>query len=144
MYEDIQVRRGFDATSTGRFNEAIPILTECLSFKLEPKNKSLVLADLGRCYVEIGDYESAKNYFVQAIDMSLSDVHLGQARMYLGISYARLGLLHEARQEFERCEENAANYGLEIIKVYGWLSWVSKALGEYSESERYSRLTRPS
>jgi tetratricopeptide (TPR) repeat protein len=144
MYEDIQLRRGFDATSIGRFKDALSILTECLSFKLEQRDKSLVFADLGRCYSEIGDYESAKNYLVSAIDMGLTDGHLGQAHMFLGIAYARLGLFHEASKEFQLCEEKAVEYGLEIVKVYGWLSWVSKALGKHSESERYSRLMRPS
>jgi len=70
MYEDIQLRRAFDATSTGRFKEALPILKECLSFELRPTDKSIVLSDLGRCYSEAEEYESARNCFVEALSIA--------------------------------------------------------------------------
>jgi tetratricopeptide (TPR) repeat protein len=144
MYEDIQLRRGFDATSTGKFKEALPILIECLSFELKPTDKSNVLSDLGRCYSEAEEYESARDSLEQAICIGLTNESEGQAHLYLGIACARLGRFREAKKEFQLCEEKAVEYGLEISKVYGWLSWVCKGLGERSESERYSRLARPS
>jgi tetratricopeptide (TPR) repeat protein len=143
MYEDIQLRRGFDATSTGRFNDALPILRECLLFELKPTDKSIVLSDLGRCYSEAEEYESARDCLVQAICIGLTRESEGQAHLYLGIACARLGLFQDAKKEFLLCEERTAEYGLEIGKVYGWLSWICKGLGERSESERYSKLARP-
>jgi tetratricopeptide (TPR) repeat protein len=141
MYEDIQLRRGFDAGSTGRFTEALPILKECLSFALKPTQKSTVLADLGRCYSEAGEYESAKDSLVQAIRIGLSNRESeGQAHFYLAIAYARLGLLEAARDEFKFCEERAVEYGLQVGNLYRWLASVYKAIGEQSESEKYARL----
>jgi len=143
MYEDIQLRRGVDATSTGMFEEAVPILRECLSFELKPTDKSVVLSDLGRCYSEAEEYESARDCFIQAFHIGIRNESEGQAHLYLGIACARLGVFQEAKKEFQLCEEKALEYGLEIGKVYSWLSWVCKGLGERSESERYSRLARP-
>ncbi len=141
MYEDIQLRRGFDATSTGRFTEALPILKECLSFDLKPTQKSMVLADLGRCYSEAGEYESARDSLVQAIRIGLTNRSSeGQAHLYLAIAYARLGLLEAATVEFKLCEARAIEYGLQVSNLYRWLASVYKALGEQSESEKYARL----
>jgi tetratricopeptide (TPR) repeat protein len=146
MYEDIQLRRGFDATSTGRFTEALPILKESLAFDLNPTQKSMVLADLGRCYSEAGEYESARDSLVQAIGIGLtSPFSEGQAHLYLAIAYARLGLFEAARDEFKLCEQRATEYGLQVGNLYRWLASVYKALGQRSESERYARLgARPS
>jgi tetratricopeptide (TPR) repeat protein len=143
MYEDIQLRRGFDAANTGRLKEALPILKECLSFDLKLSDKTHVLVELGRCYSEAGEYESARDSLVQAIDIGLTHESEAQAHLYLGIACAHLGLFREAKREFQRCEEKSVEYGLEISKIYGWLSWVCKGLGEHLESERYSRLARP-
>jgi tetratricopeptide (TPR) repeat protein len=143
MYQDIQLRRGFDATSIGSFKEAVPILKECLSFVLKPEVKAIVLSDLGRCYSEAGKYESARDCLSQAIGLGLSIDFEGQARVHLGVACARLGLLVEAKKEFEICAEKAVEYGVEISKIYSWLSWVCEGLGERSESEKYLRLARP-
>src|SRR5205823_7722703 len=90
MYEDIQLRRGFDATSTGKFKEALSILKECLSFDLRPTDKSIVLSDLGRCYAEAQEYGSARDCLVQAIGIGLPKESEGQAHLYLAITCARL------------------------------------------------------
>jgi tetratricopeptide (TPR) repeat protein len=140
MYEDIQLRRGFDAASIGRFEDALPILKECLSFDLKSTDRSTVLSDLGRCYSEIKEYESARDCFLQAIEIGLTmqterDVHL-----LLAIACAHIGLYQDAKREFQLCEEKAGEYGCEIRKIYGWLSWVCGRLGEKAESARYASL----
>jgi tetratricopeptide (TPR) repeat protein len=141
MYQDIQLRRGFDSTSTGRFTEALPILKECLSFNLKPTQRSMVLADLGRCYSEAGEYESVRDSFVQAIRIGLTNRSSeGQAHLYLAMAYARLGLFEAARDEFKLCEARAIEYGLQVSNLYRWLASVCNALGEQSESERYAML----
>lgn len=141
MYEDIQLRRGFDAASTGRFTEALPILRECLSFALTPTQKGMVLADLGRCCSEAGEYESARESLVQAIQIGLPNQSSeGQAHLYLAITYARLGLFEASGDEFKLCEARAAEYGLDVRNLHRWLASVYKAMGERLESERYARL----
>lgn len=143
IYEDIQLRRGFDATSTGRFKEALPILKECLSFQLKSSEESIVLCDLGRCYSEAEEYESARDCLVHAIAIGPPTESNGQAHLYLGIAFARLGLLQDAKKEFQLCEDKTVEYGLELDKIHRWLSWVCKGLNEPSESDRYARLARP-
>lgn len=141
MYEDIQLRRGFDAASTGRFTEALPILKESLSFALTPTQKGMVLADLGRCYYEAEEYEFARENLVQAIRIGLPNLSSeGQAHLYLAIAYARLGLFEASRDEFKHCEARAVEYGLEVGNLYRWLASVYKAIGERLQSERYARL----
>jgi tetratricopeptide (TPR) repeat protein len=143
-YEDIQIRRGFDAVWIGQFREAIPLLRECLSFALKAEDLGKVLFSLGRCYSELGEYDFAREHLIHALRIGLTRELEGDAHMRLAIAYANLGFLKEAKQEFRLCEERVANYGLEIGKIYGWLSWVSNGLGERAESEKYRRLAHPS
>jgi len=66
MYEDIQTRRAFLSVTLCQFPDAIPLLREILSFDLKKEIRSDALASLGRCYLELRDWESAKEYFLQA------------------------------------------------------------------------------
>jgi tetratricopeptide (TPR) repeat protein len=143
IYEDIQLRRGFDATSVGNFREALPILEECLQFDLKPADKGNVLADLGRCYSEANDYESARDCLRGAIKTRLTRESEGMAHLFLGIACGRLGRFEEAKSEFQWCEKKAAQYDLEVTKIYKWLSWVCTGLGEKEEALRYANLARP-
>jgi tetratricopeptide (TPR) repeat protein len=70
----------------GTTKEALPILRECLSFELKPTDKSVVLSDLGRCYSEAEEYESARDYLIQALDIGIRNESEGQAHLYLGIA----------------------------------------------------------
>lgn len=140
MYEDIQLRRGFDATSIGKFEDALSILKECLSFDLKATDKSAVLSDLGRCYSEIKEYESARDCFLRAVEIGLTKQSEKDVHLHLAIACAHIGLYHDAKREFQLCEEKAGEYGCEIRKIYGWLSWVCGRLGERAESTRYASL----
>jgi hypothetical protein len=71
IYEDIQQKRGFDLVFLERFNEAVPVLSECLSFKLPRKDMSNVLANLGICYSELEDHEKALECLLKGKDMGL-------------------------------------------------------------------------
>jgi tetratricopeptide (TPR) repeat protein len=144
MYEDIQLRRGFDATGIRRFHEAVPPLVESLGFDLNLQDRSNVLSSLGLCFSELGQYERAKEYFLQACKIGLMKDWEGEVHMRLAIAYAHLDLFPEAKREFQLCEEKVSEYGLDAHKIYGWLSWVSKGLGEMAEAEKYARLLRPS
>lgn len=143
-YEDIQVRRGLDAVWIGRFQDAIPVLKECLSFPLKASDMSNVFYSLGRCYSELGEYGFAREHLIQALKLGLTKEMEGEAHMRLAVACANLGFLSEAKQEFRLCEEKVSDYGLEIGKIYEWLSWVSSRLGERGESEKYKRLAHPS
>jgi tetratricopeptide (TPR) repeat protein len=143
IYENIQLRRALDAASMGNFEVAFPILNECLAFSLEPEDRSNVLSDLGRCYSELKEYESARASFLQACKIGLTKQSERDVHLYLAIASAHLKLFDEAKREFQVCEERAVMYGLDIEKIYEWLSWVCKGLGEKSESEKYARMAHP-
>lgn len=144
MYEDVQLRRGLDAARNGELREATPLLQESLSFNLGPEEKSAVLANLGVCYtLELKNYESARDCFIEARRVGLTKEWEGQVHFYLGMSYAYLKLFREAKREFQVCEERIAECGFPAEKIYGWLSWVCKGLGEVTESEGYARMARP-
>ena len=142
-YQDLQIRRGLAAVGIGRFQEAIPLLNESLSFPLKPKHMGNVLFGLGQCYSELGEYESAREYLLRALSTRLTSEAEGGAHMRLGIAYAKRGFLKEAKQEFQLCEERVNAYGLEPRKIYRWLSWVCNGLGERLQSKKYADLARP-
>lgn len=143
MYEDIQLRRGLDAARMRKFQEAIQLLEESLRFDLSLEDQSNVFSSLGLSYSELGQYQRAKENFLQAFKVGLTKDFEGEAHMRLAIAYANLSLFPEAKHELLLCEDKASQYGLEITKIYGWLSWVCKGLGEKAEAERYAKLSRP-
>jgi tetratricopeptide (TPR) repeat protein len=144
MYEDIQLRRGLAATALRKFDYAAPLLLEVQGFDLSLKDRTNVLSSLGLCYSELGDYERAKDYFLAACKIGLRKEWEGEVHMRLAIAYAHLKCFTEAKHEFKLCEKNFLDYHLDIKKIYGWLSWVCKGLGENLESEEYARFSRPS
>jgi hypothetical protein len=101
---------------------------------------------LGRCYTEPSQWCKVRDCLEEAIQIGLTGEWAAQSHYSLGIAYAHLRLLQESKREFTICEEHAAEYsgyGLPVLKVYDWLSRVSKALGESRAAERYARLARP-
>jgi tetratricopeptide (TPR) repeat protein len=144
MYEDIQKRRAFLSVTLRQFQNAIPLLREILSFDLEKNVRSDALASLGHCYLELREWELAKDYFLQAKAIGVTKEREKTFHFYLGIAYFYTEALAEAKREFEICEAHAGEYQLPTFDLYGWLSSVSKRLGEAVESERYARLARPS
>jgi len=142
-YEDIQLRRAFDSVRVGKFHDAIELLNECLTFKLEPQDKSNILSNLGHSYSQVKDYEAAKDSFLQAIKIGVSKEWEGEVHCRLGIAYAHLNLFREAKRELKFCEDRASEHQIPIDTIYAWLSRICRALGEKAESERYARLARP-
>jgi tetratricopeptide (TPR) repeat protein len=143
IYEDIQQRRGFDLFRLERFQEAVPLLKECLSFSLKAVEKSSALASLGICYVKLKQYEEAKDWLLQACEFGVTKEWEGRVHFYLAFTYAQLKLLEESKREFQLCEERASEYDLPLEQLYKWLSRICGHLGEKSEAERYARLARP-
>jgi tetratricopeptide (TPR) repeat protein len=140
MYEDIQQRRAFLSVTLSRFRDAVPLLRESLSFDLDPALRSSALASLGLCYLELKDYEEARDQFREATALGLTKEWEGKAHFYLGIAYFWTDMVREAKQEFLLCEQLATTQQLPIVDIYGWLSSICKRLGETSESERYARM----
>ena len=144
IYEDIQQYRGYELFHLKKFDEAVPVLEECLSFGVKPETKSVILSNLGICYSELRDFHSAKDVLEQACNIGLAKRWEGAVHFHLAIAYAYLEMLKESKRELKICEERAAEFNAPIGAVYGWLSRVCKRLGEKTESEYYKRMTRPS
>ena len=144
MCEDIQQRQAFLSVTLSQFRNSIPLLREILSFDLEKEVRSDALASLGRCYLELREWEFAKDYFLQARAIGVTKEREKTFHFYLGIAYFHTEALSEAKREFEICERHVSEYQLPTLDVYAWLSSVSKCLGQMAEAERYARLARPS
>jgi tetratricopeptide (TPR) repeat protein len=146
FYESAQMRRGFSLFLLNRFEEAVPILQQVLSFKLLPSKRSAVLARLGLCYGELKEWQKARDCLEEACKIGVTSESAWQVHYGLGVVYAYLRLLSESKREFQMCEEHMeeyAAYGLQVLKVYDWLSRICKALGEKAEAEHYARLALP-
>jgi tetratricopeptide (TPR) repeat protein len=142
MYEDIQQRRAFLSVTLSRFQEAIPLLGEIISFDLDRELRSEALASLGLCHSELKNYKLAIDYFLEAIALGLIKEWQGRAHFHLGIAYFYMDMIQEAKQEFLLSEKAATVYELPVLDIYAWLSSISKRLGETSESERYARMSK--
>jgi hypothetical protein len=95
---------------------------------------------LGFCYLELKDYELARDLFLQAMTLGLTKEWEGVGNFYLGIAYFYTDMVRESKREFLLCEQLAATLQLPIVDIYGWLSSICKGLGEASESERFARM----
>jgi tetratricopeptide (TPR) repeat protein len=138
IYEDIQQRCAVDLFRLRRFNDAIPLCIECLSFQLKPEDRSRVLAILGICYSELKNRHAARNYLLQACEAGLTDDWAIEVHFHLGLTCAHLKHLQDSKREFLLCERL-----LPSDKVYGWLSRICGLLGEDAESARYAKLAKP-
>jgi len=144
LYEDIQQRRAFLSVTLERFREAVPLLTEILSFDLEQEIRSEALAKLGLCYLEMKDWAAARDYLLHARAAGGVTKNTGKTfHFYLGIAYFYTHSPQEAKEQFQTCESRATEYELPLLNIYRWLATTCKLLGEVAESERYARLARP-
>lgn len=142
MYEDIQQRRAFLSVTLERFRDAVPLLTEILSFDLEQEIRGEALAKLGLCYLELKDWPAARDYLLQAREAGVTKNTEKTFHFYLGIAYFYTDSPQEAKEQFQICESRATEYELPLLNVYRWLASTCKLLGEVAESQRYARLAR--
>ena len=142
IYEDIQQRRAFLSVTLSNFRDAIPLLREILSFDLEKEVKSDALFSLGRCYLELQEWDLARDFLLQARAIGVTGEREKKFHFYLGIADFYSGHPNAAKREFKICEEYAGEHDVPLPHVYEWLSSVSKQLGETAESQRYARLAR--
>ena len=143
LYEDIQQRRAFLSVTLSKFRDAIPLLSEILSFNLNKEVRSKAIASLGLCCLELKDYALSRDYFLESIALGLTREWEGKTHFYLGMAYYYTDMVQEAKREFLQCEQLATVHQLPIVDIYGWLSTICKRIGETSESERYSRMGNP-
>lgn len=144
FYENIQLRRGLDFASLRKFEDAIPLLVESLSFDITWEERSAVLSNLGYSYCKVEDWYSAKNYLTQACEFGLTKAWEGYVHFELGVTNAHLNLFAESKQEFQLCEQHATEFNLPLPMIYRWLAGLCKRLGQQEEEKHYRMLARPS
>jgi tetratricopeptide (TPR) repeat protein len=118
LYRDVRRMLGMELARRGRARNAIPILRESHAFDLSPTERRDVLCNLGTCYVDTHEYESARDVLCQAIDLGLDQVWAIAARCYLGICYYYLGRFIESKHEFLLCEAAGGGLGTPLSSVY--------------------------
>jgi tetratricopeptide (TPR) repeat protein len=143
LYEELQIRHAFALIRLNRVKEAIPLLTEALTFRSTPIDKAGVLANLGYCYSQLGNYEISLQYFDDACRAGLSARWERLIHYYMGVANAHIGRFREAKAEFKICERNLDKFQLPPNKVYGWLARMSRELDQEEEYEHYMMLAHP-
>ena len=146
LYEELQERRGFELTSLGRYAEALPVLSEALSFTSDKSDPQLVQFYLGICFQDTANPEPAKQSFLRAIGLGLSHDLEGHARYRLAILYYKDGALAQAKHHLEaalQLPQEAINPELRK-DIYEQMSRVCHYLGQFEEEKKYSRLAHES
>jgi tetratricopeptide (TPR) repeat protein len=139
VYEEVQWRRGMLLASFGKFRDALPLLQESLNFK------SLVDADLyfqlGRCYIESGDRERAREALTKAIEMGLDDTSASTAHFNLGTIFMRQEVYGKAIEELGLAETHADREGIPKGYIYKALAVSYQRLGMFKEAKHYAQLS---
>ena len=144
IFRDIQAYRAFELVQLARFDEALPLLHESLSYGMKADDENTAVVNLGICYSKLRSYDKAIEYLRRSLKTKLTPDWEGQARCQLAIAYTHVRLFAEAKEQLELCVQHVDEYELPRAVVYGWLSRVQRGLGNQLEAERYSRLARPS
>jgi tetratricopeptide (TPR) repeat protein len=142
LYWDIQQRRGIDLTIQESYQDAIPVLQECLQFPLKPQSKSILRFHLGLCYFNLTHFEKADIQFTQSLQDESPSEWEGQIHFFLGATLFKLGRARDAKKELALCEKMATSWCLPIERVYEALAGVCADLGEIEEAANYERLLR--
>lgn len=143
ILRDIQIYRAFELVQLARFEDALPLLRESLSYGMKSDDENTAIVNLGICCSKLRKYDEAIQWLSSALERRLTSDWEGQARCQLAIAYTHLNLLPEAKEQLEVCLQHIDEYKLPLAFVYGWLSRVQRGLGNRSEADRYSRLARP-
>ena len=142
LYEGIQERRAFELVRLEKYDEALPILKEALSFTGEESDQQFVQFYLGVCYAAASDPNLAKESFLHAIRLGLDSQFEASARYRLARLYFNSGAFAQAKFHLESAllvSEGVAD--LELKRdIYRSLSRTCHFLGEEHEERKYTKL----
>jgi tetratricopeptide (TPR) repeat protein len=68
LHEEIETQRAYTLMHLAKYEEARPILEAAGSYELGNESKSRVCCHRGRCYVELGLYDAAREQFPTGTD----------------------------------------------------------------------------
>jgi tetratricopeptide (TPR) repeat protein len=144
LYEQIQERRGIALTNLSRYTEALPILKEAVSFTSDKVDPQVAHFYIGACYQAISETAQAKEAFLRAINLGLSNDFEADAQYRLAILYFQTGAFAQAKHHLEaalQIPEHSLNVQLRK-NIYQQMSRVCHYLREFEEEQKYLKLTQ--
>jgi len=146
-YEDIQQRRAFALANLGRYLEALPVLTEAVSFKtLSVDDAQMVQFYLGICYAALQQPDLAIRAFLNVIGSGVNNEVEAKARYRLAIVYFLKRAFAQSKHHLEaalQMPDSAVDAQLRKY-IYQQMSRTCHYLGESQEEQKYSRLAQSS
>jgi tetratricopeptide (TPR) repeat protein len=135
--ENIRILQATLLVQLNRSAEARPILEEAVSYDSQRERAAYYL---GRCYLDLGMFEEAKQRFQEALNLGLEGDLALKAHYMLGTVYFKLGSYAWAKQEFETCLSFGEDHDPSRRNIYGWLAATCQALGEREGAANYEKL----
>ena len=140
VYEEIQLRRGMRLAFLGRFREALPILEEVVSFNNPALLSGEFWYEMGKCYVDAGDFEKAGEAYSKALGYGLDDVRASHAHWEVAVILMRNESHARALGELGLAEKHATAANIEKKNIYKAMSVAFFKLGMKEEGTRYATL----
>jgi len=142
LYERVQSMRGMLLTDLGQYREAKGILEKSLSFNPANIDRAGVLHDLGMCFEQLRERESAREMFQTLLQETQRPALAMTAHYKLGTIYFMGGAYAKALIEFEWCLDNALEDQYPKRNICGWLARTAQRLGMKEKAERYDKLAK--
>jgi Flp pilus assembly protein TadD len=112
------------------FEDAVLKLQQCLQLEDEPKGRTVILNELGYCFLRLGWFEEAIKVYTQLLEANSSD---NDSRFFLASSYASLKWTGDAVQELRTILTLDSNDVLarhDLALCYRNMGWMKEALDE--------------
>ncbi|HEV3513160.1 MAG TPA: hypothetical protein VGS05_15735 [Candidatus Sulfotelmatobacter sp.] len=136
VYEMVQLQRAFSLAHLERTEEALPLLEEASSFRLERAVQSDLHCHLGRCYHERSRYAQAKEHFERAEALGVGEDWRPAFHYYFGYTLYELKDFQRAKRQFILCLQSGDS-GPPASMRYAMLAETSRKLGKHSEARPY-------
>lgn len=145
LYEDIQCRRALTLFGLSRYQEALPILREAISFPFNQRaDEQQIHFALGACFEDANDIEAAKREFIRVVGFGLKNEFEERALWRLAIADYKAGALALAQQQLETILRDFSSQGavIERKQVYLALSQTYHYLGDKANENFYAALAK--
>ena len=140
LSEEIRHRIAFSMVHVGRYNDALSILEQIISFpSLGPEFQQEAHLYLGICYEEEGKEQQAIKQFLRTVEFNFKNSAEANARFRAGQLYFLNGGAAQAKQQLEAALQ-IDQTEIDRKSMYKQLSSVCRYLGETENEIRYTRL----
>ena len=136
VYEMVQLQRAFSLVDLERSEEALPLLQEASSFRLERDVQSDLHCHLAKCYLKRSQYSVAKEHFERADALGVRDKWRSSFHYHFGYTLYELKDFQQAKRQFMICLQSGDGGPPESAR-YRMLAATCRKLGEHSEGRHY-------